>query len=87
MAVDETQLIDDYGPRILYIALRRLRDRTLAEEVWGEISHTINYPEETGSEACKEQLKVLARLVSGCSRLVDSIVVSYDEYNEKIGRT
>ena len=33
VAVDETELIDDYGPRILYIALRRLRDRTLAEEV------------------------------------------------------
>lgn len=60
--------------------LCELQVRTLAEEVWGEISHTINYPHETNSVACKEQLKVLARLVSGCSRLVDSIVASYDDH-------
>lgn len=57
-----------------------LQVRTLAEEIWGEISHTINYPHETDSVACKEQLKVLARLVSGCSRLVDSIVTSYEDH-------
>jgi GTP pyrophosphokinase len=62
--------------------LCELQIRTLAEEVWGEISHTINYPHETDSVACKEQLKVLARLVSGCSRLVDSIVASYAEHND-----
>ncbi len=61
--------------------LCELQVRTLAEEVWGEISHTINYPHETDSVACKEQLKVLARVVSGCSRLVDSIVASYDDHN------
>lgn len=61
--------------------LCELQVRTLAEEVWGEISHKINYPHETDSVACKEQLKVLARFVSGCSRLVDSIVVSHDEHN------
>jgi putative GTP pyrophosphokinase len=60
--------------------LCELQVRTLAEEVWGEISHKINYPHETDSVACKEQLKVLARFVSGCSRLVDSIVVSYDDH-------
>ena len=62
--------------------LCELQVRTLAEEVWGEISHTINYPHETDSIACREQLKVLARLVSGCSRLVDSIVASYQEHQE-----
>lgn len=60
--------------------LCELQVRTLAEEVWGEISHKINYPHETDSVACREQLKVLARVVSGCSRLVDSIVVSYDDH-------
>ena len=60
--------------------LCELQVRTLAEEVWGEISHKINYPHETDSLACKEQLKVLARFVSGCSRLVDSIVVSYEDH-------
>jgi len=63
--------------------LCELQVRTLAEEVWGEISHTINYPHETDSVACKEQLKVLARLVSGCSRLVDSIVVSFDDHQSR----
>jgi ppGpp synthetase/RelA/SpoT-type nucleotidyltranferase len=60
--------------------LCELQVRTLAEEVWGEISHTINYPHETSSVACREQLKVLARVVSGCSRLVDSIVASYADH-------
>lgn len=62
--------------------LCELQVRTLAEEIWGEISHTINYPHETDSVACKEQLKVLARLVSGCSRLVDSIVASYADHEQ-----
>jgi ppGpp synthetase/RelA/SpoT-type nucleotidyltranferase len=60
--------------------LCELQVRTLAEELWGEVSHTINYPHETDSVACKEQLKVLARLVSGCTRLVDSIAVSYADH-------
>src|SRR5438552_3430963 len=55
--------------------------RTLAEELWGEVSHTINYPHETDSVACKEQLKALARFVGGCSRLVDSIVASYHDHH------
>ncbi len=60
-----------------------LQVRTLAEELWGEISHTINYPHETDSIACKEQLKVLSRVVTACSRLVDSIVVSYRDHKAK----
>ena len=63
--------------------LCELQVRTLAEEVWGGISHTINYPCETDSVACKEQLKVLARVVSGCSRLVDSIVASYEDHEAR----
>jgi ppGpp synthetase/RelA/SpoT-type nucleotidyltranferase len=60
--------------------LCELQVRTLAEEIWGEVSHTINYPHETDSIACREQLKVLARFVSGCSRLVDSIAVSLEDH-------
>ena len=55
--------------------------RTLAEELWGEVSHTVNYPHKTKSVACAEQLKVLARAASGCTRLVDSIFASLDEFN------
>ncbi len=47
--------------------------RTLMDEVWGEVSHRVNYPAESPSIACRDQLKVLARMTSGCTRLVDSI--------------
>jgi putative GTP pyrophosphokinase len=61
-----------------------LQVRTLAEEIWGEVSHAISYPDETPSVACREQLKVLARLSSGCIRLVDSIFESEKEYKDSI---
>ena len=57
-----------------------LQVRTLAEEIWGEVSHTIDYPEKTESIACKEQLKVLARVTSSCIRLVDSVFESEKEH-------
>ena len=47
--------------------------RTLAEELWGEVDHTMNYPRESSIASCREQIKVLARVTSSCSRLVDSI--------------
>lgn len=47
--------------------------RTLMEEVWGEVEHSINYPHAVDSLACREQLKVLARVTSSATRLVDSI--------------
>ncbi|WP_080960596.1 RelA/SpoT domain-containing protein [Xanthomonas arboricola] len=52
--------------------------RTLMEEVWGEVDHKINYPKKSESESCKEQIKVLARVTSSCSRLVDSIFLSHN---------
>lgn len=54
--------------------------RTLAEEVWGEVDHTFNYPHKTDSVACREQIRVLARVASSCSRLVDSIFKSYEDF-------
>jgi putative GTP pyrophosphokinase len=59
-----------------------LQVRTLVEEVWGEVSHALNYPHETGSISCREQLKVLARVSSSCTRLVDSIFASHAEHSE-----
>lgn len=50
--------------------------RTLAEELWGEVDHQLNYPEDHESAACQEQIKVLARLTSAATRLVDSIFLS-----------
>jgi putative GTP pyrophosphokinase len=57
-----------------------LQVRTLSEELWGEVSHTVDYPDPTASIACKEQLKVLARLTTGSTRLVDSIFKSLKEH-------
>jgi putative GTP pyrophosphokinase len=54
--------------------------RTLMEEVWGEVSHKINYPHPIRSVACEEQVKALARVTSSATRLVDSLFRSYDDH-------
>ncbi len=51
--------------------------RTLSEELWGEVDHAVRYPHDTTSVSCREQLKVLARLTSGVTRLVDVIFDSH----------
>ena len=56
--------------------------RTLAEELWGEVDHAINYPHKTASVACQEELKVLARITSSCTRLVDAIFTSLGEHEK-----
>jgi len=56
--------------------------RTLMEEVWGEVDHSINYPHKSQSLSCREQIKTLARVTSSCSRLVDSIFSTH-EYDLK----
>lgn len=53
--------------------------RTLFEEIWGEIDHTINYPHPTENISCKEQLRVLSKLVSTGTRLADSIFRTHNE--------
>lgn len=58
--------------------------RTLMEEVWGEVDHTINYPHKSESLPCREQIKTLARVTSSCSRLVDSIFAT-EEYEKSRG--
>lgn len=47
--------------------------RTLFEEAWGEIDHAINYPHASPALVCREQLRVLSRLVGAATRLTDSI--------------
>ena len=47
--------------------------RTLFEEIWGEIDHSLNYPHPTTIASCQEQLRVLAKVVGAGSRLVTSI--------------
>ncbi len=60
-----------------------LQVRSLMDEVWGEVSHRVNYPQESPSAACRDQLKVLARLTSGCGRLVDSIFKSHNDATDQ----
>lgn len=77
----ETEVRDSYYTSIHYLIKPNnhnpicceIQVRTLFEEIWGEIDHTINYPYPTDSIACKEQLRVLSKLVSTGTRLADSI--------------
>ena len=86
-----TELRDTYYTSIHYLVKPNNKNticceiqvRTLFEEIWGEIDHTINYPHQTESIACKEQLRVLSKLVSTGTRLVDSIFRSHNEHLNK----
>lgn len=60
--------------------------RTLAEELWGEVDHTVNYPHQSESLACREQIKVLARVTSSCTRLVDAIFSSHEDYQNRAAK-
>lgn len=61
-------------PRIDSPICCELQVRTLFEEIWGEVDHKLNYPVPTEILACREQLKVLSKIVGGGSRLLDSIL-------------
>lgn len=61
-----------------------LQVRTLMEEVWGEVDHSINYPVPNESVACREQIRALARVTSSSTRLVDAIFATVSDI-EKSG--
>ena len=46
---------------------------TLFEEIWGEVDDRIDYPRPSESIACREQIKVLSKIVGAGSRLLDSL--------------
>lgn len=87
----ETEVRDTYYTSIHYLVKPNNKNpicceiqvRTLFEEIWGEIDHTINYPHPTNSIACNEQLRVLSKLVSTGTRLADSIFRSHKEHLSK----
>lgn len=68
-----------------YVRTAEIQVRTLAEELWGEVDHQINYPHPSPVRSCQEQIKVLARVTSSCTRLVDSIFLSKTEADGKGG--
>lgn len=47
--------------------------RTLFEEIWGEVDHRLNYPIPSEIVACREQLRVLSKIVGAGSRLLESL--------------
>lgn len=61
------------------IRTAEIQVRTLAEELWGEVDHALNYPHPTTAATCQEQIKVLARVTSSCTRLVDSIFLAKNQ--------
>jgi putative GTP pyrophosphokinase len=85
----EPKIRDSYYTSIHYVVKPKkesnicceIQIRTLFEEIWGEIDHTINYPHPTDNKSCKEQLRVLSKLVSTGTRLADSIFRTHNEKN------
>lgn len=83
----ESKVKDSYYTSIHYVIKPKqdsnicceIQIRTLFEEIWGEIDHTINYPHPTEKISCKEQLRVLSKLVSTGTRLADSIFRTHNE--------
>ena len=83
----ESKVKDSYYTSIHYVVKPKedsnicceIQVRTLFEEIWGEIDHTINYPHPTEKNSCKEQLRVLSKLVSTGTRLADSIFRTQNE--------
>lgn len=63
-----------------------LQVRTLADEIWGEIDHKINYPHPHELLACREQIRALARLTSSCSRLVDSVMATHADWKSVMAK-
>ena len=84
----EAKIKDSYYTSIHYLVKPKkeshicceVQVRTLFEEIWGEIDHTINYPHPTKNRACKEQLRVLSKLVSTGTRLADSIFRTQNDH-------
>ena len=77
----EVQVKDSFYTSVHYLVRPRadsphcceIQVRTLFEEIWGEVDHTLNYPNPTDNVACREQLRVLTKVVGAGSRLVDAI--------------
>lgn len=87
----KTELRDSFYTSVHYVikpnnnnpVCCEIQVRTLFEEIWGEIDHTINYPIKTEEIACSEQLRVLSKLVSTGTRLADSIFRTHNHYKNK----
>ncbi|HNR64658.1 MAG TPA: (p)ppGpp synthetase [Atribacterota bacterium] len=83
-----TEIKESYYTSVHYILMPQkiskikceVQVRTLFEEIWGEIDHSMSYPKKSDSVSCIEQLKVLSSLSATGSRLLESILKSKNEY-------
>lgn len=89
-----TKLKDTYYTSVHYL-LKPHRDspfccevqvRTLFEEIWGEIDHTINYPHPIEDVACVEELRVLSKYISAGTRLADAIFRTHEAFMLRNGK-
>lgn len=64
-------------PNTKSVATCEVQVRTLLEEVWGEVDHKMNYPALAADDHCREQIRILARLVGAGTHLADSIMRRY----------
>lgn len=60
--------------------------RTLLEELWGEIDHNFNYPNECDNEYLQDSLKALAKLIASGTKLTEIIykMGNSDNLNQKL---
>jgi putative GTP pyrophosphokinase len=70
-------------PSIKTVLTIEIQVRTLADEIWGEIDHKINYPDKHELLACREQILALARITSSCSRSVDAVMATHYEWDQQ----
>lgn len=83
----QRELKESYYTSIHYVlrpnsrspATCEIQVRTLLEEVWGEVDHTMNYPKPISDPHCREQVRILARLVGAGTHLADSIMRRYGD--------
>jgi putative GTP pyrophosphokinase len=87
----KAELRDSYYTSIHYVVKPQpqsqltceIQVRTLFEEAWGEIDHALNYPTRTEILACKEQIRVLAKLASTGTRLADAIFATANDAGQR----
>ena len=61
------------GLKAEVVCSAEIQVRTLAEELWGEVDHTVNYPVPAPEVYSRECIRALAKSTASCTRLVDAI--------------
>jgi putative GTP pyrophosphokinase len=51
----------------MMITCEKIATKSERRQAWGEIDHMINYPDPSEVQVCREQLRVLSRLVGAAT--------------------